>query len=42
MALDGINQLVFVCPHCGAAMIVVEVLLRGQMIRAPPQLRYTA
>jgi predicted RNA-binding Zn-ribbon protein involved in translation (DUF1610 family) len=41
-ALDAIHQPVFVCPHCGAAMIVVEVLLRGQMIRAPPQLRYTA
>jgi predicted RNA-binding Zn-ribbon protein involved in translation (DUF1610 family) len=41
-ALDGIHQPVFVCPHCGAAMIVVEVLLRGQMIRAPPQPRYAA
>jgi hypothetical protein len=38
----GINQPVFVCPHCGAAMIVVEVLMRGQLIRAPPQLRCTA
>ena len=41
-ALDGNHQPVFVCPHCGAAMIVVEVLMRGQMIRAPPQLRNTA
>ncbi len=41
-ALDGIHQPVFVCPHCGAAMIVIEVLLRGQMIRAPPQPRYAA
>jgi len=41
-ALDAIHQPVFVCPHCGAAMIVIEVLLRGQMIRAPPQPRYAA
>jgi len=41
-ALGGIHQPVFVCPHCGAAMIVVEVLMRGQLIRAPPQLRCTA
>ena len=27
---------IFVCPHCGAAMIVVEILMRGQPIRAPP------
>jgi hypothetical protein len=32
----------FVCPHCGAAMIIVEVLARGQPIRAPPLLRVTA
>jgi hypothetical protein len=38
----GAPQPVFVCPHCGAAMIVIEVLLRGQMIRAPPQPRYAA
>jgi hypothetical protein len=29
----------FVCPDCGAAMIVVEVLLRGKPIRAPPPLQ---
>jgi hypothetical protein len=28
----------FVCPHCGAAMIVIETLLRVQPIRAPPHL----
>lgn len=27
----------FVCPDCGAAMIIVDTLARGQMIRAPPQ-----
>ena len=26
----------FVCPHCGAAMIVIETFARGQSIRAPP------
>ena len=26
----------FVCPSCGAAMIVIETILRGQPIRAPP------
>jgi hypothetical protein len=29
-------QPTFVCPHCGAAMIIVEVFARGQPIRAPP------
>jgi Zn finger protein HypA/HybF involved in hydrogenase expression len=31
----------FVCPDCGAAMVVVEVFARGQPIRAPPPLRGT-
>jgi len=26
----------FVCPHCGHAMIVVQVFTRGEPIRAPP------
>lgn len=26
----------FVCSHCGAPMIVIDTLLRGQPIRAPP------
>lgn len=30
---------IFVCPCCGAAMIVVETLMRGASIRAPPGLR---
>ena len=27
----------FVCAHCGAAMIILQTLVRGQLIRAPPQ-----
>ena len=30
-------QPTYVCPDCGAPMIVIETLLRGQPIRAPPQ-----
>jgi hypothetical protein len=26
----------FVCPHCGAAMRIVEIFTRGEPIRAPP------
>jgi hypothetical protein len=32
----------FVCPHCGAAMIIIETFARGQPIRAPPTLRAAA
>ena len=32
------GQPTFVCPHCGAAMIIVEIFARGQPIRAPPAL----
>ena len=32
----------FVCPHCGAAMSIVDTFLRGQPIRAPPRQRSTA
>jgi hypothetical protein len=35
-------QVTFVCPHCGAAMIIVETFARGQPIRAPPTLRAAA
>jgi hypothetical protein len=35
-------QPTFVCPHCGAAMIIVETFGRGQPIRAPPTLRAAA
>jgi hypothetical protein len=32
----------FICPHCGAAMIVVQTFARGEPIRAPPTLRVAA
>jgi hypothetical protein len=32
----------FVCPHCGAAMSIVEIFARGQPIRAPPTSRVAA
>jgi hypothetical protein len=32
----------FVCSHCGAAMIVIDIFLRGQPIRAPPRHRTAA
>ena len=40
--IDAPNKTVeptFVCPHCGAAMRVIETLARIQPIRAPPHLR---
>jgi hypothetical protein len=27
----------FVCPHCSASMFIVQIIARGQMIRAPPR-----
>jgi Mrp family chromosome partitioning ATPase len=36
------NMSGFVCPHCGAAMSIVEIFARGQPIRAPPALRVAA
>jgi hypothetical protein len=32
----------FVCPNCGAAMMVIETFVRGQPIRAPPLWRVAA
>src|ERR1700675_3183356 len=32
----------FVCPHCRAAMMVIETCVRGKPIRAPPLLRVAA
>ena len=32
------GQPTFVCPDCGAPMIVIDVIVRGQPIRAPPQI----
>ena len=37
-----ILQPTFVCPHCGAAMIVIETFARGEPIRAPPGWRAAA
>ena len=38
-ASDKAVQPTFVCPDCGAAMIIVEILARKQLIRAPPRHR---
>lgn len=35
-------QPTFVCPDCGAAMLIIDTLVRGQHIRAPPQQRIAA
>jgi hypothetical protein len=31
------TQPTFVCGHCGTPMVVVEILERGSLIRAPPR-----
>jgi hypothetical protein len=36
------GQPTYVCPDCGAPMIIIETFARGQPIRAPPQLRGAA
>ena len=38
----GVVQPTFVCPDCGAAMIITETFARGQPIRAPPPQRAAA
>ena len=40
MAESG--QPTYVCPDCGAPMIIIETFARGQPIRAPPRLRGAA
>jgi hypothetical protein len=35
-------QQTFVCPQCGAPMIITDIFVRGQPIRAPPQQRVAA
>ena len=35
-------QPTFVCPHCGAAMIIIEIFTRGEPICAQPTLRAAA
>lgn len=39
MATDAATDIpsTYVCPHCGAAMIIIETFERGQQPRAPPQ-----
>jgi len=32
----------FVCPHCGAPMIIMQTFARGEPIRAPPRVQGTA
>ena len=42
---DGVaesGQPTYVCPDCGAAMIIIETFTRGQPIRAPPKLQGAA
>lgn len=39
MAVDAATDTpTYVCPHCGAAMLIIETFERGQQPRAPPQL----
>ena len=35
----GAGRPTFLCPHCGASMIIMQTLLRVKPIRAPPQYR---
>ena len=35
-------QPTYVCPACGAPMIIIDTLVRGQPIRAPPSQRGAA
>lgn len=34
-----VGQPAFVCPHCGAPMLIIQTLLRERAIRAPPETR---
>jgi len=36
-ASGNLVQPTFVCPCCGAAMTIIQIFVRGQPIRAPPQ-----
>ena len=36
------SQPTFICPDCGAAMVVIGLVAREQLIRAPPQYRSAA
>jgi hypothetical protein len=41
-APESLVQPTFVCPDCGASMIIIETFARGQPIRAPPLQRAPA
>jgi hypothetical protein len=41
-ALPDTRPLTFVCRHCGAPMIIIDILMRSQPIRAPPAPRGNA
>ena len=41
-AHDDLVRPNFICTHCGAQMIVIDTLVRGQSIRAPPMVRGVA
>ena len=41
-AMADPGQPTYVCPDCGAPMIIIETFVRGQPIRAPPRLRGAA
>jgi len=30
------NESTYTCPDCGAAMVIIETFVRGQLPRAPP------
>jgi len=36
-AIDADDSPRFVCGHCGAAMLIVQIFARGTSIRAPPE-----
>jgi Putative transposase len=41
-ALVDSAQPAFICPDCGAPMIIVDTIMRAPLIRAPPSLQLTA
>ena len=38
---SSVSAPTFVCPDCGASMIIVQVFARGELIRAPPPVQST-
>jgi len=35
---DELTHATYICPDCGAPMIVIDTFARGQLPRAPPML----